>query len=71
MMHMSFARWSTTAGTGLAVLFLLAMGLAALGGQGETLGPPLVEPTVISARRGVVELTLGAAPSLIPYCLVS
>ena len=46
----------------VTALLVLGQGVEAQGTQ-EALGPPLVEPQIISAHHGVAELTLEAGPS--------
>jgi suppressor of ftsI len=59
----SFRLWRAAAlGTGVAALIVFGIGTMNSSGQ-EALGPPLLQPTIVSASRGVVELTLEAAPS--------
>jgi FtsP/CotA-like multicopper oxidase with cupredoxin domain len=50
--------------TGVGSLVLVWIAFTTSTTTQET-GPPLVEPTVISATRGVVDLTLEAAPSVV------
>jgi suppressor of ftsI len=50
---------------GLGALLLLWIAFTTSTTTQEAPGPPLVEPTVITATRGVVELTLEAAPSVV------
>ena len=47
----------------VTALLALGQGAEVREGTQEALGPLLVEPQIISARRGVPELTLEAAPS--------
>lgn len=63
-MRHTFRRWRwALAATALGALVLLGI---RIGAQGDaTLGPPLVDPMVISTTGGVVELTLEAAPSVV------
>jgi FtsP/CotA-like multicopper oxidase with cupredoxin domain len=59
----SASRSEVTAG--LLALTLFGFGVSARGGGGADLGPELAEPQVIMSKRGVLELTLEAAPSVV------
>ena len=51
-------------GTAIAAVVVLASSFTTIPSVAqESLGPPLVEPQIVSARNGVAELTLEAAPS--------
>ena len=64
MTNMSLRRFGSLAGVVLLILGSIGFTTPTTR-QLDSLGPPLVEPQVLTARRGVLELTLEAAPSKI------
>lgn len=63
MAYVSFGWIRTAVPLGVGASIVLLIGSTMPSGQNEALGPPLLQPTIISASQGVVELTLEAAPS--------